>query len=303
MLRKNTAGQFICFGGINATTGAALTGATFSCRRCIDGTFAAATGTITEDAAANGFYKMALSQADTNGNDLAFFFTATNAIPVTINALTTAADPSDAAGLGLTRLDASVTSRMATYTQPSGFLAATFPGGTIANTTNITAGTITNVTTVNGLAADVITAASIAAGAIGSSEAPLLANLDATVSSRMATFTLPTNFSVLSITAGGLVDVVAANLRAALGLASANLDTQLDAMPTAAENADKLLGRSLAGSADGGRTVQQALRASRNRTAIAGGTLSVYQENDTTVDWTASVTTSAGNPISEIDPA
>lgn len=35
---------------------------------------------------------------------------------------------------------------MPTYTQPTGFLVATFPGGTIANTTNITAGTITTVT-------------------------------------------------------------------------------------------------------------------------------------------------------------
>lgn len=65
-----------------------------------------------------------------------------------------------------TNLDAAITSRMATYTQPTGFLAATFPSGTIANTTNITAGTITtatNVTTVNGLAANVITAAATAA--------------------------------------------------------------------------------------------------------------------------------------------
>ena len=45
-------------------------------------------------------------------------------------------------------LDANVSSRMATYTQPTGFLAATFPSGTLANTTNITAGTITTVTTV-----------------------------------------------------------------------------------------------------------------------------------------------------------
>lgn len=45
----------------------------------------------------------------------------------------------------------------------------TFPNATLASTTNITAGTVTtatNVTTVNGLAADVITAASIANGAI-----------------------------------------------------------------------------------------------------------------------------------------
>ncbi len=43
-------------------------------------------------------------------------------------------------------LDAIISSRMATYTQPTGFLAATFPSGTIANTTNITAGTITTTT-------------------------------------------------------------------------------------------------------------------------------------------------------------
>jgi hypothetical protein len=49
-------------------------------------------------------------------------------------------------GLNPALLDAAVTSRMATYTQPTGFLAATFPGGTVANTTNITAGTLTTVT-------------------------------------------------------------------------------------------------------------------------------------------------------------
>jgi hypothetical protein len=44
-------------------------------------------------------------------------------------------------GLANTNLDAAVSSRMATYTQPTGFLAATFPTGTVANTTNITAAT------------------------------------------------------------------------------------------------------------------------------------------------------------------
>lgn len=42
-------------------------------------------------------------------------------------------------------IDAAVSSRMATYTQPTGFLATTFPS-TVASTTNITAGTITTVT-------------------------------------------------------------------------------------------------------------------------------------------------------------
>ncbi len=80
-----------------------------------------------------------------------------------------------------TNINALITSRMATYTQPTGFLAATFPSGTVANTTNITAGTITTVTTLTnlpaitagwltatGIAADAITAAKIADGAIDS---------------------------------------------------------------------------------------------------------------------------------------
>ena len=57
------------------------------------------------------------------------------------------------AGAGLTalgdtriaNLDATVSSRMATYTQPTGFLAATFPA-TVASTTNIVGGAITTVT-------------------------------------------------------------------------------------------------------------------------------------------------------------
>lgn len=43
-------------------------------------------------------------------------------------------------------LDVTVSSRMATFTQPTGFLAATFPTGTVASTTNITAGTLTTLT-------------------------------------------------------------------------------------------------------------------------------------------------------------
>lgn len=82
-----------------------------------------------------------------------------------------------AAGAGLTaigdtrmaRLDVDVSSRMATYTQPSGFLAATFPGGTISNTTNITAGVITTATNLTNFPAipnNWLTAAGIATGAL-----------------------------------------------------------------------------------------------------------------------------------------
>lgn len=50
-------------------------------------------------------------------------------------------------GLTAANLDAAISTRMATYAQPAGFLAATFPG-VVASPTNITAGTITTATSV-----------------------------------------------------------------------------------------------------------------------------------------------------------
>lgn len=76
------------------------------------------------------------------------------------------------------------------------------------------------------------------------------------------------------------------------------------AQSAAQEVADEVLNRNLAGSGSGNtRNVRNALRAMRNRTAIAAGTLTVYEEDDATSAWTAAVTTTAGNPISEVDPA
>lgn len=74
---------------------------------------------------------------------------------------------------------------------------------------------------------------------------------------------------------------------------------------TAAANAsvaDKVLGRSLAGGADGGRTVRDALRAVRNKTELAAGTLTVYEEDDATPAWTAAVTQASRDPLTGIDP-
>jgi hypothetical protein len=57
--------------------------------------------------------------------------------PVDIEIELDAVNYQDATSFGLSRIDAAVSSRMATYTQPTGFLAATFPA-TVASTTNIT---------------------------------------------------------------------------------------------------------------------------------------------------------------------
>lgn len=103
MLRKNVAGQFIYIQGVDATTGGIKSGVTWTMRRCLDGTFAAGGATITEDGTA-GWYKIALAQADTNGNDIGYNFTGTGAIPVTVNVITTAADPTDGVRFGLTAI-------------------------------------------------------------------------------------------------------------------------------------------------------------------------------------------------------
>lgn len=64
--------------------------------------------------------------------------THTGAVIPTVSAVT---------GLNAANLDATITSRMATYTQPTGFLAATFPS-TVASPTNITAAS--GITLANG---------------------------------------------------------------------------------------------------------------------------------------------------------
>lgn len=103
MYRKNLIHQWIYFSLVNATTGAALTGATVTAKRSIDGAAqASATGTVTEDA--GGQYHLDTTAADTNGNNIGFLFTATNAIPVSIMIVTTAADPTDSVRFGLTAL-------------------------------------------------------------------------------------------------------------------------------------------------------------------------------------------------------
>lgn len=136
-LRKNVASQVVTFCLVNATTGAALTGATVTTKVALDGTQSAGAGTVTE--LGTGQYKYVPTQAETNGASVGFCFTATNAVPVNLHCFTTSQDPTiaqtgdayarlGAAGAGLTalgdtriaNLDAAVSTRLATagYTAP-----------------------------------------------------------------------------------------------------------------------------------------------------------------------------------------
>lgn len=70
------------------------------------------------------------------------------------------------------------------------------------------------------------------------------------------------------------------------------------------EIADGILNRNIAGGSSTGRLVKDAFRAIRNKSVIAAGTLTVYQEDDTTSAWTATVGSDpTAEPIISIDPA
>lgn len=75
--------------------------------------------------------------------------------------------------------------------------------------------------------------------------------------------------------------------------------------PTATEIADEILKRDwTAVSGEAARSVLNALRFLRNKWSVAGGTLTVTEEDDTTTAWTASLTANTGAaPISGVDPA
>lgn len=90
-------------------------------------------------------------------------------------------------------------------------------------------------------------------------------------------------------------------------IATGAIDADAIAADAANEIADAFLDRDMSTGTDSGsttvRTPRQALRALRNKVGIAAGTLTVTKEDDATASWTAAVTTTAGDPISQVDPA
>lgn len=116
--------------------------------------------------------------------------------------------------------------------------------------------------------------------------------------------TLLTNTAVID----GKIDVIDVNVDTLIvDLATANaniltIDGKVDALP--AQNADALLTRSLNGGGNGGRTVASALFSMRNRIEVdaVGGTITVYDTDDSTPAWSGAVTFAARDAIAEIDP-
>lgn len=113
------------------------------------------------------------------------------------------------------------------------------------------------------------------------------------------------NTATVAIGSGGIQTTsFAAGAIDAAAIAADAIGSSEFAQSAAQEVADEVLNRDLVGGSSGNtRNVRNALRILRNRGAIAGGTLTVYEEDDSSPAWTATVSTAAGNPISEVNPA
>jgi hypothetical protein len=177
------------------------------------------------------------------------------------------------------------------------------------------------------IAADAVSAAAIANGAIDA--ATFAADVDAEILSYIVDDATRIDASALNTAAvtsvpailadtnelqtdwvnGGRLDLI---LDARASQASvddlptnAELATALDPIPTATENADALLNRDMSAVSDTeARSPLNALRFLRNKWAVAAGTLTVRKEDDATPAWTAAVSSDASaEPIIGSDPA
>jgi len=100
---------------------------------------------------------------------------------------------------------------------------------------------------------------------------------------------LPANYSGVSM------EVLTGGIKAS-SFGASSIDAAALATDAGQEIADRILLRSIAGGADTGtRTVQNALRAIRNKVDASSSVMTVFQENDSTSAWTASLTTAATN--------
>lgn len=107
---------------------------------------------------------------------------------------------------------------------------------------------------------------------------------------------------------GGRIDAnvgaMDAGVVTAAAVATGAVDADALATDAVNEIADGLLGRNVSGGSSAGRTVKQALHFLRNKWDVSAGTLTVYDTDDVTSSWTASVTSNAAaDPITGNDPA
>jgi hypothetical protein len=274
-MKKNVAGQAVGAQMVDATTGGAFSGSVTVSVTGDAGT--QATGSVGSGACThegNGYHTYAPAQAETNYDLVAFTFTGTGAVPATVQIYTGFPQTGDSfARIG-------------------------------SNGAGLTAVALSSA----GIQAiwDALTSALTTVGSVGKL---LVDNVNATISSRLASasYTAPDNATITAI--AGYVDTEVAAIKAKTDNLPASPAATGDAMTlTSGERtavADALLDRNMAtGTDSGGRTVRNALRFLRNKWSLSGTTLTVTKEDDSTTAWTATVSTDAAAvPVVGNDPA
>lgn len=263
-MKKNVAGQKIGAQVVSAADGSAFTGSvtvSVTGDAGVQATGSVGSGACTHEG--NGYHTYAPAQAETNYDLIAWTFTGTGAIPVTVQVYTTFPQTGDAfvTATNVETDTQDIQSRLPAALTAGGNIKAdalAISGDTVAadNLESATDGTGYNIG--NGS----VVAASVTAG--------------------------------VTVAIGGI---------AAGSFAASAIDAAALATDAGQEIADRIIARNIAGGSDAGRTVKHALAVLRNKVDIAAGTLTVYDTDDSTSLWTATITTAAGNPISTLDPA
>lgn len=207
-------------------------------------------------------------------------------------------------------IDAAVTSRLAPTT--AGRTLDVTVGGTAgvdwANVEAQTTAVDLSATTIRG--ADLLNSnVTLRAGTHSDATITGLVRLDSDVTIADFTYSAVT-VRVEPIAYSGMtvgIDDIATGTIQAVDFAASAIDAAALATDAVEEIADAVLDRDMGTGTDSGsstvRTPRDALRALRNRVVLSGNTLTVYDEDDTTTAWTASlVTTGDSNFPTAFDP-
>src|SRR3990167_2944745 len=175
-------------------------------------------------------------------------------------------------------------------------------GTTFATVTGVTSSVAPDWGRVINPASTVNLTATTIASASNVATCQFVASVSNAVLTTVGTVTGVTNAVSVGTVTGVTNSVSVATVQGVTNRVDATLTTAIGQML-----ADRVLARSLASGADGGRTVQDAFRLLRNRRVLTTGvmetaTLTAYQEDDTTAAWTAVVATASATGLSDINP-
>lgn len=223
MILKNVASQLVPLGVLLTAAGAEITSSASVYVKVDSGSASAGSGTLAYTANSGWWY--APTQAETNGNALMFFLTATNAVPRSVGVLTSVG-----------KVDVDVSSRQPTIWSS--------PSATV-NLSGTTVKTLSDAVTLPAIPNNWITAAGIQTAAFEG--AKFSAGAIVAIQSGLSTLTQSGVRAAVGLASAnldsqiaGLSTLTAAGVRTAIGMGSANLDSQLSSLSTAIGNLNNL---------------------------------------------------------------